>query len=227
MGSKRTVEAKDLKKFLKERGLTRSFKTFKRIKKKRGLQRELVFSNYDGTVSRKRILIIREKNRTVVRDFATLRPLATSRKKDLKEVWKSISTDGVDKRAFSVKTKAGKWEVKNTKKVFGIKLSNERKMVSYNKTLNRLRTITMTNSPGKKFGFAVVDAIYFSADGKKKRVQARSSGGFDLRREKSKALNDALRNGAAIAEFSPVDVEVVDYWFEVWKDEFISLKRVS
>jgi len=222
---KRTVNEKEIKRFLKERGLTKAYQTDQRIKRLPKLKDEVIFSNYDNTSRRSRIVISREGNKTVVRDFRTMSVLASSRK-SIDQVHKDIFSTVKDNKKFKVKTEKGKWNITNKRTGKKIKLKNSVKHQTYNKTYNRLRTITSTNKITKKeFGFAVVDAVYINGQ-ERRRVQARSRGGYNLKTEKDQAINDAIRNGSVIAEFSPTDVEIIDYWFEIWTDKYEKIKKL-
>lgn len=209
--------------FLRERKLGRAFRTYKTLQRRKKTYQEVALSNYDGTRRRTRIILTKENRKTVIRDFNSLKVLLRSRR-DISDVMKGLGKKFKDAAVFDVKTKKGKWSIKNEFKKGELNLKNDVTVESWNETLGRNRKIHLTNSPGKKFGFASIDATYYASDGTRKRVQARSHGGFNLQTQRREAVDDALKNGAAVAEFSPVDVVIHEYWFEVWTDYYPSRK---
>jgi len=210
-------EERQLKQFLRERNLSRAYTTYKNISHKRKFTVEHVFSNYEGTSRRDKIIVLREKGVVKVYDFNTMHVIGR-RKGSINDAMKSLGIRAKTGDSFTHK----KWRVLSEVRHEQFQLKNVHVEKSYNKILNRTRTILMTNERVNKFGFAVIDATYISADGTKKRVQARSHGGFNLAKkaERHKAVEDALQNGSAVAEFSPAEVIVNDYWFEVWTDKY-------
>ena len=69
-----------VREFLRERGMLTAYNRYKRIKGARKRRLEMMFPNYDGTVEKRQILVLKERGRTVVRDQRTLRVLARSKK---------------------------------------------------------------------------------------------------------------------------------------------------
>jgi len=72
-----------------------------------------------------------------------------------------------------------------------------------------------------RIGAVNIDAIYTASDGSRKRIKARSSFSYMLQNKKQRelAIIEAIDNGKAIAGFTPMDVELIDFWFEYWEDE--------
>ena len=224
----------ELRRFLRERGLTRSYSEYRKLPRRR-VSTEITVDDFERGSRRQRLIITREKGYTRIRDFSTLKVIGRSRQ-PINDVIKSFDKTKKEKRSFNLKVNGRDWSIRNERKIKAVHLKNESKITSFNKVLGRLTEITMTNDPRKYStvrghrvkteGFAVVDAVYVSASGQIARVQSRSKGGFHIgtKRGQDDAVADALHNGSVMVKFSPVDVVVKDFWFEVFKYKYIDMR---
>lgn len=217
-------EIKDLKRFISERGLTRSFTRYRDIRSRRKLSVDVVYDNYDGTQRRGKVYAIRSRRGTDFLDFFTLRVVGRTRLKPRAAII-ALKTTRTDDRSFNVRG----WSVKNNIRTNMFRLTNERTDYSYNETLQRTRITRSTNStPKNKYGRVVVDATYYAANGDKIRVRAPSNSGISLWRasDRDKAINQAIERGSVIAGFSPIGVVVHNLWFEYKRDKMGRLTRI-
>jgi len=109
----------------------------------------------------------------------------------------------------------------------GINLKNTKTFESYNAMRQRLRKTILTNRAiSRNFGGVVIDATWYRGDGQGFRHQIRSGGGFNLanRQERERAIQKAVVNGTAKVGFSPIDVEIHEFWYEYFKDESVELR---
>lgn len=213
------------RKFIKEQGLTTSFSRFRRLKSTRKQKLEIIRDKYDNTQKREHILVLKERGRTVFRDFRTYDKLAST-KQNSNQAIKSLF--GVKKGRVGVSSVRG-WGVLNETKTSKLKLKNTETRTSYNEQRNLLRKVEMTNVAKRKMvGFAVVDVTMIGKSGNKKRVQARSKGNQSLytRKGKDAAITNAISNASAVAGFSPIDVILHNFWFEYWTDTREKLRKV-
>jgi len=238
MGKRRTIQdEKLLRQFLKERNLTRAYNRHVSIINKHKTIKEYDFSTRTGHVIRKKVIIIKSKRGSIFIDHATMKNIAVSRKKPQQAIISSGATKIIDsniKLSGKVKEFMRDWNIKIKTKRKELLLNNTTTEQSYNKTFNRLRTIETTNiirkskSVKKKIGFIVIDATYISADGDKRRIQARSkSHNLTIPSERKIAMEESLYHGSVQVEFSPIDVIINDFWYEYWTDKYISATRVG
>lgn len=231
------VKDEQARQFLKERKLTRSFTEFKKLKgfKKRNI--EVVFNNFDGTSTRKKIIVVRKNDVTQFRDFRTLQILGRSRRTTFKAISSLRQSPAIKRlklKPFSLsndgKKKFRDWNIQNNVKRSSINLKHQVKESTFNNTLQRLRTRVTSNNPQSgKFGHVVVNVTLIAADGIKKRVEARSFGGVNLsdRKQRDMALNNAINNSAAVAGFTPIEIIINNFWFEYLIERRTKLIRVT
>lgn len=212
------VERKEYERFLRERGLTRSFHSYQGLKGKKKTSVELTFNNYDGYSRREKVLLVRTKYGVQFRKFDTLQVIGRTREKNFSSALKKLDEYKVER--ISVRGKD--IEIKRQK----LKLKNVISYGSYNKTLSRLRTRTYSNSPPAKVGH-VVAKIRAMKDGKWMVQEAHSSGGYMLRSKKDvrKALDEAIGNCFAALEFTPDAWELIDWWFGSIRDSYSTVSR--
>ena len=203
----------DLKQFLKEKGLSREFARFKKIKKLRKTRVPVLFSNYDGTNRASELILTKEKGKTIIRDKDSFTIVGRS-SKSVRAVRTELQTR--QRQAIDLKSSRG-WTLKSNIKHSAIPIKNESKYISRNNVIDRNTEVKLTNkSPKGKFGFVIVDVTVIGMKNEKKRVQARSSGPSPLwnKIERSKRIDEALINATAVAGFSPSEIIIHDIFFE-------------
>jgi len=217
-------DQKEVKRFLRERNLTRAFKTWKSIRRNRKTVVDVAFPNYDGTDRRGKVYVYRRSGMTFFKDFNTLKTLGKSRK-GVKNAIKSLFTrDAVVKKPMDYKGIKTDFDFKDTK----IHLKNSSLQQSYNVSLQRLRTVERTNKvKKKKMGMVVCDILYIGKGKAQNRVQVRSSYGFlSKKSQRDQKIQECIRNGLNLAGFSPIEIQIKGIWFEYWSDKNVSLKKV-
>lgn len=234
-----------MRRFLRERGLAKTFRRFRRYRKTPKRFIEVAQTLEDGSVERRRLVLQKEMGRTVVRDFLTLDRLASSEKtipktveklrkrvkfsRDVKIDYVKLKTDKITGKITRERVRR-EYDVKIDMQMSKLKLKIERKKQSYNPQTQVLRTKVITNRPKRtKVGSIVVDATIIKGD-QQRRVQSRSRHGFNLSgsEDRERALQDAIDNAPAVADIGTPDAVVVHhFWFEYFfdkREELISVR---
>ena len=215
---------RDFKKFLKQRALTRSFNQWNKIKKVKKTVIPVAYSNYDGTSRRSKVYVFRQGNRTVFRDFNTLKVIGSSKRSKAAAI-KDLNSIKKEKKGFNVRG----WSVSYNERNNGLKLKNANVTYSYNQAKQRLRSVTKTNSVKRnKVGRVICDLTYISKSGIKVRVQF-ASPIDDIYKSsvRKNRIEWCISNGSREAGFSPIDVIINAVWYEYWEDRNEKLKKIS
>jgi hypothetical protein len=207
------AERKEYERFLRERGLTRSFRDYQSLKGKRRFITEMTFSNYDGHSRREKVILVRNDYGVQFRSFDTLKVLGRTREKSFSKALYRLDEHKVER----ITVRGKDIEIKRPK----LRLKNQVTYGSYNKSLARMRNRTYSNVPVVKIGH-VVAKIKALKSGRWVFQEAHSSGGYVLRdkQEVRKALDEAIGNCFAALEFTPDAWELVDWWFGSIRDDY-------
>lgn len=250
MAKRGKFKESDARKFLRERGQLKAFNRFKRLKsiKKRTL---IISQRLDESVYNRKIIIHKQRGKTIFRDFNSLDVIKTTKKPinqaldllkgrivrkesinlEFKKTFRkrSVIKVGDKTREVSrmvtkdVKRKAAKLDLERSK----LNLKFEIKESRFIESQNSVRTKLITNSAKRKsVGSLIVDG-YVIKDKIRKRVQARSRGVFFLsnKQQFDMAFKDAVDNMAAVANLgTPDEVIVINFWFEYRMDMEVTPK---
>jgi len=217
------VEEKELRQFLIERKLTRSFNTWQSYKRKKKVILEVVSSNYDGTQSRSRVYAVKTKYGTSFRDFTTLRALGKSRSK-LDEAIKKVSRY----KSISVNNYFNGKEIVNKARTNEVKLKNVKSVYSYNKSEQRLREMRKTNTVVKNRVGSVGCDIEVRKGTTKVRQRVRSRFAIlNTKKQREQLIDENIRLvSGKFAQFTPDEIIIHEIWYEYWHDKQEKLKRL-
>jgi hypothetical protein len=223
---KRTKEKRLIRKFLRERGLSQTYRRFKSSSPLVRRRVSVLSSDYSypGGARRRTLLLTKRRGKTVIIDQHDYKVVGHSNKK-IPQVLKLLSqTERIEKTQNSIKTfdqNRNKfinrsWEITYNLSQPKLKIKNEYSDYQFNKKAKILNKTVMTNKPKRKrHGFAVIRAKYYSNDTDYKIITARSSlRSLSTAKEREKAIEEAIHFGSAVAGFSPSKVEVLSVWYE-------------
>jgi len=209
------------KQYLRERNLTRSFNTWKSLRKNRKKIIEAVSSNYDGTQSRRKLYAFSTKYGTSFRDFNTLKVVGRSRSK----INQAISKINTFKKISVLKMFNGR-SIDNEAKQNLIKLKNTHSVYSYNKSEQRLREIRKTNTISKYKVGSVGTDIEVRKGGSKFRMRVRSKFTILNKTNIGKLVDDNIRLVSGKAGYTPDEIIIHEIWYEYWNDTHEKLSRL-
>lgn len=214
-------EVNDFKNFLRFQGLTRSFSKFKKLPRSRR-EIEMSFSNFDGTFRRKKVLVVRRNNRTLFLDHRSLSIIAVSRRSVDSAIASIDKKKLVSSRGFRGEGASGgvsrsfDWDI-SVRDQSVLKFKNTRILEVKNPKTGGVRRLILSKVPVRSQGYAIAKCRMLGSGGWKV-VEARSRR-FNLKTkgQRQDAINDAIYHCSVIAGFTPLEVEVLDYWFEHWE----------
>jgi len=218
------ISQKEIRKFLSERKLTRSFNTWRSFKGKRKRVIEIVSSNYDGTQSRSRVYAVKTRYGTSFRDFVTLRVLGKSRSKPDDAIKKINSFKNVSiNETFNGK------EIVNKARINEVKLKNVKSVYSYNKSEQRLREMRKTNTVIRnKVGSVGCDIEVRKAGAKNFRMRVRSRFGIlNTKKQREAFIDENIRLVSGKAGYTPDEIIIHEIWYEYWLDKQEKLSRIK
>ena len=212
-----TKDINIINRFLRERGLSRSFKIYSRLADKRKYTAETNLPNYDQTYRRQKVYLVSRKGRTYIYDFNTLKILGSSRL-SIRKTYKKINQRYIQEKTYNI----GSIKTNLKRDIYGFHLKDRIESRSYNPLTQKTRHSVITNrSIRKKVGFVVVDATFKGGKGVKSiRLIRRSYGGLVLneKSEVNKGIESAIKNALHDVPFSPEEIIINDYWFEYYFD---------
>jgi len=214
-------EIKLYKQYLKERNLTKSFNSWRSLRKNNKRIIEAVSSNYDGTQSRRKIYAFSSKYGTTFRDFNTLKVVGRSRSK----ISQAISKVNTFKKIPLLKDFNGR-VIENQAKQNIIKLKNFKSVYSYNKAEQRLREIKKTNTISKNKVGSVGCDIEVRKGNSKFRMRIRSKFTIIKKENVDKLVEDNIRIVSGKAGYTPDEIIIHEIWYEYWNDTYEKLSKI-
>jgi len=185
---------KQLRKFLKERNLQKSFRVFQSIKGKR---RRRININFEG--EKKELLVFKRKKKLIIADAFTLRTLATTTKFNIKNVEKGF-IPSKKTRKFSVVNSRGEVIKGLFRKSAPIKLK-----VTDTTLLRKTNSfkVTRTRAISQRFGRVLLNITFFK--GRIHQTVEAESFSFlvvNKKNDKAQAFKEAYRRCVSQISFS-------------------------
>jgi len=206
----RRYNEKDIKRFLKEQGLTSTYRLWKRHKPSVRRRIPIYSSDFKGGKTRRELVLTKERGKTVIRDGRSYRRIREY-KKPIPKVIDLINRRIYNKRDFKIR----EWDITDKSSSRVIDPGNVSISYRYNKAKGQeTRIVSSRSIKMKRAGWVTVVAKYWRMDGFSVIVERNSSIRFlNTKQKREAAIKEAVELGAVVAGFSPVAVDILDYYF--------------